>query len=387
VIQDVSPQDRPWSVLVPITVFYPEVEAFYAETPDLRLEFALAPEERIYGGGDLGPAEQRRRATEAIHRRIGEVDVVGAIAGPPFITADLMDRAPKLRAIYIAAAGHDSIDVAAATERGIVVVNSAGNNVIPVSEHVMGLMLALVRKIALADRISRRERRGLHLSEIGPFPGMLRGRTLGLVGLGRIGSEVARMAGQGFRMRVVAYDPYAEPERARALDVRLLDSLEELLESSDIVSIHLPLTEATWHAIGAEQLARMKPGAFLINTSRGPTIDTDALLTALAESRLAGAGLDVTDPEPLPRDHPLLMRDDVVLTPHAGGGAAEAVLESNLMVARSLRAIRRRTMPEPCVNPEVWPAFLERYDRLLAEEVAGQAEVTRPPAVEGDASE
>jgi D-3-phosphoglycerate dehydrogenase / 2-oxoglutarate reductase len=387
VIQDVSPQDRPWSVLVPITVFYPEVEAFYAETPDLRLEFALAPEERIYGGGDLGPAEQRRRATEAIHRRIGEVDVVGAIAGPPFITADLMDRAPKLRAIYIAAAGHDSIDVAAATERGIVVVNSAGNNVIPVSEHVMGLMLALVRKIALADRISRRERRGLHLSEIGPFPGMLRGRTLGLVGLGRIGSEVARMAGQGFRMRVVAYDPYAEPERARALDVLLLDSLEELLESSDIVSIHLPLTEATWHAIGAEQLARMKPGAFLINTSRGPTIDTDALLTALAESRLAGAGLDVTDPEPLPRDHPLLMRDDVVLTPHAGGGAAEAVLESNLMVARSLRAIRRRTMPEPCVNPEVWPAFLERYDRLLAEELAGQPEVTRPPAVKGDASE
>jgi phosphoglycerate dehydrogenase-like enzyme len=387
VIQDVSPQDRPWSVLVPITVFYPEVEAFYAETPDLRLEFALAPEERIYGGGDLGPAEQRRRATEAIHRRIGEVDVVGAIAGPPFITADLMDRAPKLRAIYIAAAGHDSIDVAAATERGIVVVNSAGNNVIPVSEHVMGLMLALVRKIALADRISRRERRGLHLSEIGPFPGMLRGRTLGLVGLGRIGSEVARMAGQGFRMRVVAYDPYAEAERARALDVLLLDSLEELLESSDIVSIHLPLTEATWHAIGAEQLARMKPGAFLINTSRGPTIDTDALLTALAESRLAGAGLDVTDPEPLPRDHPLLMRDDVVLTPHAGGGAAEAVLESNLMVARSLRAIRRRTMPEPCVNPEVWPAFLERYDRLLAEELAGQPEVTRPPAVKGDASE
>jgi D-3-phosphoglycerate dehydrogenase len=376
-IPDVSPKDRPWSVLVPITVFYPEVEAFYAGTPDLRLEFALPPEERIYGGGDLGPAEQRRRATEAIRRRIGEVDVVGAIAGPPFITAELMDRAPKLRAIYIAAAGHDSIDVAAATQRGIVVVNSAGNNVVPVSEHALGLMLALVRKIAVADRLARREGRGLHLSEIGPFPGMLRGRTLGLVGLGRIGSEVARMAAGGFLMQIVAYDPYAEPERARALGVRLLDSLEELLESSDIVSIHLPLTEATWHAIGAAQLARMKPGAFLINTSRGPTIDTDALLAALAEGRLAGAGLDVTDPEPLPRGHPLLMREDVVLTPHAGGGAAEAVLESNLMVARSLRAVRRRTMPETCVNPEAWPAFLRRYDRLLAEELAGRTEAGR----------
>jgi D-3-phosphoglycerate dehydrogenase len=363
-----DPATRPWSVLVPITVFYPEVEEFYAQTPDLRLEFALPEAERVYGGGPLGPTEQRRRATETVRRRVSEVDVVGAIAGPPFITAELMDRAPALKAIYIASAGYDSIDVPAATERGLVVVNAAGNNVVPVSEHALGLVLALVRKIALADRMTHRERRGLHLSEIGPFPGMLRGRTLGLVGLGRIGSEVARMAGQGFGMRVLAHDPYADPAAAEALGASLVGSLEELLERSDVVSVHLPLTEDTRHTIGAEQLALMKPGAFLVNTSRGGTVDTDALVGALEQGRLAGAGLDVTDPEPLPLDHPLLLRDDVVVTPHAGGGAAEAVLEANLMVARSLRAARRRTLPETCVNPEVWPAYLARLDRLLDEE-------------------
>lgn len=360
--------DRPWSVLVPITVFYPEVEAFYARTPDLRLEFALPPDQRLYGGGDLGPVEQRRLATEAVQRRIAEVEVVGAIAGPPFITAELMDRAPRLRAVYIASAGYDSIDVAAATERGIVVVNAAGNNVVPVAEHTMGLVLALVRKIALADRLAHRIGRGLHLSEIGAFPGMLRGRTLGLVGLGRIGSEVARMAQAGFGMDVLAHDPFADEEVAVRLGVRLTGSLDQLLEESDVVSVHLPLTEATRHTIGAEQLRRMKATAFLVNTSRGGTVDTDALLIALEDGRIAGAGLDVTDPEPLPPGHPLLTREDVVVTPHAGGGAAEAVLAANLMVARSLCAARRRTVPESCVNAEVWPAYLARCDRLLEEE-------------------
>ena len=359
---------RPWSILVPITVFYPEVEAFYAATPDLRLEFALPEDQRVYGGGALGPVEQRRRATDVVRRRIAEVDVVGAIAGPPFITAELMDQAPRLKAIYIASAGYDSIDVPAATQRGIVVVNAAGNNVVPVSEHAIGLMLALVRKIALADRMAHHERRGLHLSEIGAFPGMLRGHTLGIVGLGKIGAEVARMAAQGFNMEVVAHDPFADSGVATSLGVRLVENLEALLEVSDIVSVHLPLTHETRHAIGAEQLARMKPGAFLVNTSRGGTVDTEALVAALEAGQIAGAGLDVTDPEPLPTDHALLSRDDVVVTPHAGGGAAQAILEANLMVARSLRAARRRIMPETCVNPEVWPAFLERCDLLLAEE-------------------
>jgi phosphoglycerate dehydrogenase-like enzyme len=363
-----DPETRPWSVLIPITLFYPEVVEFYAETPDLELTYALPEEERVYGGGALGHVEQRRRATEAVRRRISEVDVCGAIAGPPFITEEMLDTAPRLRAIYIASAGFDAIDVDAATARGIVIVNAAGNNIVPVSEHALGLMLSLVRKIGLADRLAHRERRGLHLSEIGPFPGMLSGRTLGLVGLGKIGSEVARMAIEGFGMEVIAYDPYADAERARSLGVRLVPDLDHLLTVSDIVSVHLPLSDATRHTIGAAQLARMKPSAFLVNTSRGGTVDSDALVAALEQGQLAGAGLDVTDPEPLPQDHPLLLRDDVVVTPHAGGGAAEAVLEANLMCARGLRAVRRRTMPEACVNPEVWPAYLERYDRLLAEE-------------------
>jgi phosphoglycerate dehydrogenase-like enzyme len=352
-------------------VFYPEVEAFYAETPDLRLEFALPVDERVYGGGVLGSVEQRRRATEAVHRRIAEFDVVGAIFGPPFLTADLMDQAPRLKVIFIASAGFESIDVAAATQRGILVVNAAGNNAVPVSEQAIGLMLALVRKIAVADRLAHRERRGIHLSEVGPFPGTLHGRTLGLLGLGKIGSEVARIATRGFGMDVVAYDPYADPA-ALGLDVQMLANRDEVFEVADIVSVHLPLTAETKHAVGAVQLAKMKPGAFLINTSRGPTVDTDALVAALEAGTIAGAGLDVTDPEPLPLDHPLLLRNDVVVTPHAGGGSAEAIMEANLMVARSLRAARRGQMPETCVNPEVWPDYLARCERLLAAEVAAE---------------
>jgi D-3-phosphoglycerate dehydrogenase len=365
---------RPWSVLVPITLFYPEVEDIYAQSPDLRLEYALPADQQVYGGGALGPQAQRRLAVESIARRIGDVDVVGAIAGPPLITAELMDRGPQLKCIYIAAAGYDSIDVDAATQRGIPVVSGGNHNVVPVSEQTLGLMLSLVRKIALADRLAHRERRGLHLSEIGPFPGILRGRTLGLVGLGRIGSEVARMASNGFGMDVIAYDPYADGAHAQELGVRVLPTLEGLLEVSDVVSIHLPLSEETRHAIGARQFEQMKPTAFLINTSRGPTVDSEALLAALAGGQIAGAGLDVTEPEPLPLDHPLLHRDDVVVTPHAGGGAAEAVLATNLAAARGVRDVRRGILPETCVNPAVWPAFLDRLagdendDREMAHE-------------------
>jgi phosphoglycerate dehydrogenase-like enzyme len=354
---------RRWRVLVPTNLYDQQIVDMYESAPDLELHYALPEAERVFGGGPLGPYEQRRRVEAVLWDRIGEFDVVGAMAGAPFVTAPLLDRAPDLKIVFIASAGTDSIDVAAATRRGIVVVNAAGNNVVPVAEHTMGLLLALSRKIAYADRIAHREKRSLHVSDLGPFPGVLRGKTLGLVGFGRIGREVARIASAGFGMQVLAHDPVPDPDTAARLGVELVPCLDQLLAGADVVSVHIPLTADNRHRIGRRELALMKPGAFLLNTSRGAVVDTDALVEALRSDRLAGAGLDVTDPEPLPDDHPLHSIETVVLTGHAAGVAPEVVIDAHRMAAQSVIDARRGVRPSTLVNPEAWPAYLARLER------------------------
>lgn len=350
---------RPWTVLVPTNLYDQQIVDLYRDAPDLEVHYALPETERVLGGGPLGPYEQRRKVESVLWERVAEFDVIGAMAGAPFVTAALLDRAPDLMVVFIASAGYDSIDVPAATERGVVVVNAAGNNVVPVSEHVLGLLLSLTRKIGITDRTAHREKRSLHVSELGGFPGTLRDKTLGLVGFGRIGREVARIASAGFGMRVVAYDPFPDLDAARELGVELVATLDEVLGQALVVSVHTPLTAQTRHTIGARELGLMRPGSFLLNTSCGGTVDTDALVEAL-RGHLGGAGLDVTDPEPLPPDHPLHSLDNVVLTPHCAGVAPEAVVGAHLMAARSVIDARRGTEPSTLVNPEVWPAYLDR---------------------------
>jgi D-3-phosphoglycerate dehydrogenase len=354
---------RVWTVLVPTNLYDQQIVDLYNEAPDLEFEYALPEAERVLGGGPLGPYEQRRKVEAIVWERIAEFDVVGAMAGAPFITPALLDRGPDLKVVFIASAGTDSIDIGAATDRGVVVVNAAGNNVVPVSEHTLGLLLSLSRKIAITDRTAHGEKRSLHVSELGGFPGVLREKTLGLVGFGRIGREVARIASAGFGMRVIAYDPFPDPVAAQALGVELVDTLDDLLERSLVVSVHTPLTAHTRHTIGARELGRMRPGSFLLNTSRGGTVDTDALVEALTSGHLGGAGLDVTDPEPLPPGHPLQSLDNVVLTPHSAGVAPEAVIGAHRMAAQSVIDARRGVQPSTLVNPEVWPAYLKRLER------------------------
>lgn len=234
------------------------------------------------------------------------------------VTRDLMDAAPSLKAIGRAGVGVDNIDLKAATERGIPVMNAPAGNTVSAAELTLALLLATARKVVEADRSIREgewKRSALKGFE-------LRGKILGLVGAGRIGGEVARRA-QAFGMDVLAFDPYLTAERASDLRMTLA-SLDEVLERSDFMSLHVPLTDATRGMIGGAELGRMKPSAILINAARGGVVVEAALAQALKEGRLRGAALDVYEAEPLAPDSALRDAPNLVLTPHLGASTADA---------------------------------------------------------------
>ena len=259
------------------------------------------------------------------------------------VTAELIAAAPRLRVIGRVGTGVDNIDLEAATHRGVVVVNAPYGNTVSVAEHTLGLMLALARHISEADRSMRAGR-----WEKTAFEGtQLRGKTLGLIGLGRVGAAVARRA-LGLEMKVKAHDAFVTPERAAQMGVAWV-TLDELLASSDFVSLHLPDTEQTRGMIGARELARMKQGAYLINCARGSLVDEQALLAALDSGRLAGAALDVFSREPLP-DCALLQHPRVLLTPHLGASTVEAQRDSAVDVARQVLTVLEGGVPEYPVN-------------------------------------
>jgi D-3-phosphoglycerate dehydrogenase len=256
------------------------------------------------------PREELERALERAHALI--------VRSETRVTADLMKRAPLLRVIARAGIGVDTIDVTAATRRGIAVMNAPGANTVSAAEHAMGLLLALVRHIPWAADSMRRgewDRKKYEGTE-------LRGKTMGIVGLGRIGGHVAGIA-RAFGMTVVAHDPYLTPERGAELQVKILP-LAELLAVADVVTLHVALTDQTRHLINAERLAQMKPSAILVNTARGELVDEVALAQAITGKQIAGAAVDVFDQEPLPADSPLRKLDRVILTPHLAASTAEA---------------------------------------------------------------
>jgi D-3-phosphoglycerate dehydrogenase len=235
------------------------------------------------------------------------------------LTAELLQEPGRLRAIVRAGVGVDNIDVAAATRKGIVVMNTPGGNTISTAEHTLALLMALARHIPAADASVRQgkwERQRFLGSQ-------LAGKVLGIIGLGRIGREVARRAA-GLDMKVLGYDPYLSPERAAQLGVEAVAELEQLLPRCDFLTIHTPLTEETRDLLGAPQLALLKRGARLINCARGGIVNEAALVAALTSGHLAGAALDVFAQEPLPADSPLLHLPNVVLTPHLGASTVEA---------------------------------------------------------------
>ncbi|HEX8557825.1 MAG TPA: phosphoglycerate dehydrogenase [Pyrinomonadaceae bacterium] len=247
------------------------------------------------------------------------------------VTAELLEAAGRLRVIGRAGVGVDNIDVAAATQRGVVVMNAPDGNTMTTAEHTLALLLALARNIPQGQaslKAGRWERKR--------FVGVeLRGKTLGVVGLGRIGRVVASRA-LGFEMKVVAFDPFVAPEQAREQGIELA-SLEEVCERADFVTIHSPLTPETRGLIGAREFARMKRGVRVINCARGGLVDERALHEAIRDGRVAGAALDVFEEEPPPAGHPLLALEEVVATPHLGASTKEAQEGVAVIVAEQMR--------------------------------------------------
>ncbi|MDX1468745.1 MAG: hydroxyacid dehydrogenase [Acidimicrobiia bacterium] len=246
---------------------------------------------------------------------------------------EMLDRAPTLRAVGRAGVGVDNIDLPSATRRGVAVLNAPGGNTTAAAELTMALVLSMVRNVAAADR-SIREGRWDRSSLVGSE---LKGKTLGLIGAGRIGGEVA-MRCQAFGMDVVAYDPYLTESRAAELGIALVD-LEDVISRADVVSIHVPLNDETRNLVDSRVLDRMKPSSFLVNASRGGVIDEEALAAALKGSHIAGAALDVFEHEPLPADSPLRSAPNLVMTPHLGASTAEAQVAVAAEVAEGMRLV------------------------------------------------
>jgi len=269
-------------------------------------------------------------ATDAFQAALAEADGL-VVRSATRVTRELLAKGPRLKVVGRAGVGVDNIDLPAATERGIAVLNSPAGNTVAAAELTMALILSVVRRVAEADRSMRagkweRSRlRGLQLKD----------RTLGLVGAGRIGSEVAGRC-RAFGMKILAYDPYLTAERANDIGLALT-GLDEVLTHGDIISLHVPLTDETFHLIDEGALSRMKPGAFVVNVSRGGVIDEEALGRALIGGRLAGAALDVFEFEPLPPNSPLLNLPNVVLTPHLGASTVEAQELVAREIAESVR--------------------------------------------------
>src|ERR1700730_3707159 len=277
----------------------------------------------------------------AIKTGLSETELIEII--PPFsalivrsqtrVTADILNAGVKLRVVGRAGVGVDNVDVETATRRGVVVLNALGGKPVSTAEHAFSLLLAVARKIPQADANVRSKN-----WDKKNFEGVeLYNKALGVIGMGRIGSELSRRA-IAFGMRVIAYDPYLSATRARSLQVELVDELDDLLASADFISLHTPLTAETRHILDAARLQKTKRGVRIINCARGGLIDEAALAKALQDRQVAAAALDVFEAEPLPIDSPLRSAPNLILTPHLGASTAEAQESVGIEIAQSIRA-------------------------------------------------
>ncbi|MBE2179348.1 MAG: phosphoglycerate dehydrogenase [Chthoniobacterales bacterium] len=249
------------------------------------------------------------------------------------VGADVITAATKLKAIGRAGVGVDNVDVEAATQRGIVVMNTPGGNTVSTAEHAFSLLVSVARKIPQADASvksgawDRKSFQGVELN----------GKTLAILGMGRIGTEVAKRA-IAFGMRVVAYDPYLSEARARTLQVELVENLDDAIPQADFITMHMPLTTETRHMLDSRQLGRMKKGARIVNCARGGLIDETALAEALTSGHIAGAAIDVFEQEPPDEGNPLRKAPNIVFTPHLGASTAEAQESVGIEIAHTLKA-------------------------------------------------
>jgi D-3-phosphoglycerate dehydrogenase / 2-oxoglutarate reductase len=316
---------------------------------------------------------------ETLIAQIADADAL-IVRSATKVTPELLEKAPRLRVIGRAGVGVDNIDLEESTRRGVLVMSTPGGNAVSVAEHTFALLLSLARQVPRLDKAiheGRWEKSSAAGTEV-------RGKTLGLIGLGRIGSEVAVRA-EAFDMRVLGYDPYISEAAAREVQVELVP-LERLLAESDFVSLHTALSPATQNLINANTLAQMKPGARLVNAARGELIDEAALAEALKSGKLAGAALDVFAEEP-PKNSPLVGLPNVIATPHVAGSTAEAQEEVGTQVAVQVRdylaeGVIRNAVNLPALSPDQYRrgrpyvALAERLGSLVA-----QAAPARPARI------
>jgi len=269
---------------------------------------------------------------EQLSSIIGDYDAL-IVRSQTKVTSNIIEVAGKLQVIGRAGVGVDNIDVEAATRRGIIVINSLEGNIVSTAEHTIAMLLALARRIPQAQAKSLR-RTGVWCREFKGF--QIRNKILGIIGLGRVGTEVAEMA-KGLRMEVIAYDPMVSESRAERLGVRLVE-LETLLKTADFITVHVPLNSSTVGLIGPSQLKLVKPTAMLVNCARGGIVDEKALCDALNQGRLAGAAVDVFSQEPA-QDNILLKSDKVITTPHLAASTIEAEASASIDIAEQVVAV------------------------------------------------
>jgi len=275
------------------------------------------------------------------------------------VTKNVIQAAKKLKVIGRAGVGVDNIDLEAATKRGIVVVNAPEASSITVAEHTIGLMLAIARKIPFADASLKSGK-----WEKKKFLGIeLRGKTLGVIGFGRIGSQVVAKA-KAFGMQILVYDPYISEKLAKDLGAKITD-LEELIKNSDFITLHVPLTEQTRGMIGKREIEKMKKGTFIINCARGGIVDEKALYEGLKSGKIAGVALDVFEKEP-PLESPLLKLDNVIVTPHLGASTEEAQKYASIIACEEVMRVLKNEAPHNVVNMPVFsPEVLEKLRGYL----------------------
>jgi len=284
-------------------------------------------------------------SVETVCKEIRGID--GVIVRTAPFTRKIIESADKLKAIGRHGVGVDNIDIKAASEQGITVVHTPNANMVSVAEHTMSLMLALAKRLFISDRATREGHFGIREQ----FAAIdLEGKTLGIIGLGRVGSTLAERCKAGFNMKVLAYDPYLFLEKAKEVGISLCNNLPELLKKSDFVSIHIPLTKETRNLIGEGELRLMKPIAFLINVARGGIVNEKALAKALRNGWIAGAAIDVFSQEPPEPDNPLLKIENIILSPHMAALTRECVIKMATGAAEGVLDILRGDKPKHVVN-------------------------------------
>jgi D-3-phosphoglycerate dehydrogenase / 2-oxoglutarate reductase len=297
-----------------------------------------------------------------------DADAIIAQASYQAITKRVLNNLKQCKLITSIGIGYENLDVDTATELGIMAANVPDANIEDVSDHTMGLILACTRRIVQLNNVVKdggwtSVASPRIIGDVWPHLSRLRGQTLGLIAFGKIPRALVPKA-RGFGLRIIVYDPYLPPDIIRRFEVEQVD-LDQLLADSDIVSIHTPLTPETKHILGLKELKKMKPTACLINTARGGVVDHKALYTALTKGYIAAAAFDVTEPEPINPDNPLLKLDNFIVTAHSAGLSPQSLLDMQRYPGKEIIRLVQGTWPLGLVNPDVKTKYIKKWGKAL----------------------